>query len=175
MKINDDVAKILGFSPRHTEALRAALQGIDHRDVNKAALVLGNQCRLLRIADFPNPFRGRDEEATATWDRVFLAAYHGEAMAPPEPFAEEDQWPPDFDAMTKAEIQVLIEDTYGVRVSMHTDKPTMVAKALRVIEDAPVEEEVPEEPPAPVEEETAASEEAVTEEVATEEPVVPHA
>ena len=133
-KINDDVARIIGFSPRHTDHLQAALQGIDHRDIDRAAEVLGAECRKLCIADFPNPFRGKDIRATDKWDIIFLSAYRGETEMPPaEPEPEEAKWPPDFDVMTKAEIQVSIEQRYGVRVSMHTDKPTMVAKALKVI------------------------------------------
>lgn len=136
MKINDDVARVLGFSPKHAYALRAALEGIDHRDVDAAAEVLGAKCRELRIADFPNPYRGKNEQDTARWDRIFLAAYRDETVVPPAEPEETDQ-EPDFDIMTKADIQELIEEKFNQRVSMHTDKPTMVEKALKIIRGAP--------------------------------------
>ena len=134
MKINDDIRAVLGFSPRHTYQLLAALEGIDHRDVDMAAEVLGTKCRELRIADFPNPYRGKDEQATANWDRIFLPAYRDETViAPVEPEEEDETGEPDFEVMTKAEIQELVEERFNQRVSMHTDKPTMVQKALKII------------------------------------------
>lgn len=129
-KINDDVRAVLDFSPKHKEALLAALEGIDHRDILQAAKALGKRCRELGIPDFPNPFRGVDEDTRDRWAYGFASTYSGDAVA----VARTKKTDKDMlDGMTKATIVGYIEEHYGITLKAKSNRPTLIERALAVI------------------------------------------
>ncbi len=130
-KINDQVRAVLDFSPRDKEALLAALVGIDHRDVLQAAKVLGKRCKELRVADFPNPFRGVDPETEHKWAYCFGMAYDGEAVAGTHGAKKTDK--DMLNGMTKAVIVAHIEQKYGITLKVKANRPTLIERALAVI------------------------------------------
>ena len=130
-KINDHIRAVLDFSPRDKEALLAALVGIDHRNVHEAASALGKRCKELRIADFPNPFRGIDDDIEKMWAHFFGLSYSGEGVAMVHAKRQSDQEM--LDGMTKAAIVSYMEERYGVTLKQKTNRPKLIERALTVI------------------------------------------
>lgn len=130
-KINDHIRAVLDFSPRDKDQLLAALAGIDHRHVLEAAKALGKRCKELRIADFPNPFRGVDPDIERKWAYCFGMAFDGKPVAGTHAPKQTDK--DKLDGMTKAVIVAYIEQNYGITLKAKTNRPTLIERALAVI------------------------------------------
>ena len=137
--MNRQIEAVNSQFPKHREALSQLMRGAGGTAGDKAAAI-GAYCREHRITDFPNPFPGGDERRDE-WAGAFglqaqepVIAKIAEDRAAQGEEIQSAVLLPNFNKMTKEQIEQFAIDNFDTNISTRMTKAKMIERVKELAE-----------------------------------------